>query len=140
MKYRARIVEAELDELLTGLPAISIEGPKAVGKTETAQRRATTMHRLDDPGQHDVFRASPERLIAGDPPVLIDGWQRLPTSWDLVRRAVDADPTPARFILTGSAAPTSPPSHSGAGRIVTTHANKCDSVRPNPTRTAPSVE
>jgi uncharacterized protein len=119
MKYRSRIVDAELDELLTGLPAISIEGPKAVGKTETAQRRATTLHRLDDPGQHDLFSADPKRLTAGDPPVLIDEWQRLPVSWDLVRRAVDTDLSPARFILTGSAAPANTPTHSGAGRIVT---------------------
>ncbi len=119
MDYRERIVDAELDELLVGLPAISIEGPKAVGKTETASRRSATTHRLDDPGQRDLFMAAPERLISGDPPVLIDEWQRLPASWDLVRRAVDADPTPARFILTGSAAPADTPTHSGAGRIVT---------------------
>jgi len=119
MEYRPRIVDAELDELLTGLSAISIEGPKAVGKTETAQRRAATTHRVDDPGQHDLFSAAPDRLISGRSPILIDEWQRLPVSWDLVRRAVDADSSPARFILTGSSAPISAPTHSGAGRIVT---------------------
>jgi predicted AAA+ superfamily ATPase len=36
-----------------------------------------------------------------------------------VRRAVDRGCTPGSFLLTGSAAPSSPPSHSGAGRIVT---------------------
>ncbi len=119
MKYRPRIVDIELNELLTGLPAISLEGPKAVGKTETAQRRVSTTHRLDDPSQHELFSAAPKRLTSGVPPVLIDEWQRLPASWDLVRRAVDADPSPARFILTGSAAPRQAPTHSGAGRIVT---------------------
>ncbi len=119
MNYQPRIVDVELDELLTGLPAVSLEGPKAVGKTETAQRRASTTHRLDDPGQHDLFSAAPQRLTSGDPPVLIDEWQRLPIAWDLVRRAVDADPSPARFILTGSATPAETPTHSGAGRIVT---------------------
>lgn len=119
MDYVARLVDRELDELLTGLPAIAIDGPKAVGKTETARRRARTVHRLDDPGQLEVFRAAPERLVDGDPPVLIDEWQRFPSSWDLVRRAVDADPRPSRFLLTGSASPTEAPTHSGAGRIVT---------------------
>jgi hypothetical protein len=50
---------------------------------------------------------------------VIDEWQRYPPSWDLVRRAVDADPTGGRFILTGSATPTVAPTHTGAGRIVT---------------------
>jgi uncharacterized protein len=119
VEYQRRIVDDEIDELLGGLPAISLEGPKAVGKTETATRRATTVHRLDDPGQLELFAADPARLVGGPPPVLIDEWQRLPSSWDLVRRAVDRDARPARFLLTGSASPSQAPKHSGAGRIVT---------------------
>ena len=117
--YRPRIVDTELDTLLAGLPAVSLEGPKAVGKTETALRRARTVHRLDDLGRLEIVRAEPARLVSGAPPILIDEWQRLPASWDLVRRAVDRDPNPARFLLTGSAAPDDAPTHSGAGRIVT---------------------
>ena len=119
MEYRPRLVDTELDALLEGLPAVSLEGPKAVGKTETALRRARTVHRLDDPGQLEIVRGAPERLTTGDPPVLVDEWQRLPASWDLVRRAVDRDPRPAGFLLTGSAVPNDAPTHSGAGRIVT---------------------
>ena len=117
--YAPRIVDAELDELLTGLSAISLEGPRAVGKTATASRRAATVHNLDDATQLQIARGEPSRLITGEAPVLIDEWQRLPSSWDLVRRAVDQDPAPARFLLTGSAAPAEAPTHSGAGRIVT---------------------
>lgn len=119
MDYIPRLVEDELDVLLAGLAAVSVEGPKAVGKTETALRRANTIHQLDDPGQLEIVRAEPSRLISGDPPILIDEWQRLPSSWDAVRRAVDTDPSPARFILTGSATPADATTHSGAGRIVT---------------------
>jgi len=119
MDYLPRIVDAELDGLIEGLPAISLEGPKAVGKTETALRRAATVRRLDDPGQLEIIKAAPERLTAGAQPVLVDEWQRFPTSWDLVRRAVDQKPSPGRFLLTGSAAPAEAPTHSGAGRIVT---------------------
>ena len=82
-------------------------------------RRARTVHRLDDPDQLAVLRAAPRRVTAGEPPVLIDEWQRLPVSWDLVRRAVDTDPTGSRFLLTGSAAPADAPTHTGAGRIIT---------------------
>ena len=117
--YVPRIVDLELDELLAGLPAISIEGPRAVGKTETALRRARTVHRLDDAVEAEILRAEPGRLVRGEPPVLLDEWQRMPYSWDLVRRAVDRDPAAGRFLLTGSAAPAEAPTHSGAGRIVT---------------------
>ena len=40
--YRPRIVDAELNELLADLPAVSIEGPKGVGKTETARQCQAT--------------------------------------------------------------------------------------------------
>ena len=116
--YLPRIVDTELAELAEA-PAVSVEGPRGVGKTETALRRATTVHRLDDPDQLAVLGAAPRRVVAGEPPVLIDEWQRLPGSWDLVRRAVDDNPTGSRFLLTGSAAPADAPTHTGAGRIIT---------------------
>jgi hypothetical protein len=84
----------------------------------TARRRARTVRALDAPGARELFEADPRRLVNGEPPVLLDEWQRLPASWDLVRRAVDDDPSPGRFILTGSAATTVGGTHSGAGRIV----------------------
>lgn len=119
MGYTRRIVDDELDELLPGLAAIALEGPKAVGKTATASRRANTIHRLDDPVQLQLAQADPPRLVSGDRPVLVDEWQRFPSAWDLVRRAVDADSAPGRFLLTGSASPSDKPTHSGAGRIAT---------------------
>ena len=119
-RYVLRIVDQELDELLLGLAAIAIEGPKAVGKTETAERRAQTVFRLDDPGTREIVGGDPARLTAGPSPTLIDEWQRFPASWDLVRRAVDRDATPGQFLLTGSATPAPGAiGHSGAGRIVT---------------------
>ena len=118
MPYSARVIDAELDELMAGLAAIALEGPKAVGKTATALRRASTVHELDEEQQRAVAAADLDRVIDGEPPVLIDQWQRLPAIWDKVRRAVDRDATPGRFLLTGSASPEGGGSHSGAGRIV----------------------
>ena len=116
--YRRRIVDDELDELLPGLAAISIEGPKGVGKTATALTRSATVHQLDDVGQRQIIEADPARLEHGPSPILIDEWQRWQPSWDIVRRSVDADPTPGRFLLTGSASPAGAETHTGAGRIV----------------------
>lgn len=117
--YLPRVVDRELDDLLPALPAIALEGAKAVGKTRTALMRARTVHRLTEPGERAVLEADPARLVADqEPPILIDEWQRLPESWDLVRDAVDGGAPPGQFLLTGSAAPREQPTHSGAGRIV----------------------
>lgn len=118
ISYRRRVVDDELDELLGGLAAVAVEGPRAVGKTATALRRAVTVHRLDEEARRVIAQADPARLVLGERPILIDEWQRLPESFDQVRRAVDAGAAPGSFILTGSAYPKEPPTHSGAGRIV----------------------
>jgi len=116
--YRRRVLDDELDELFAGLPAISIDGPKGVGKTATATQRAATVHRLDDPATLEVVLADPDRLVHAPEPILIDEWQRWQPSWDRVRRAIDDGPAPGRFLLTGSASPQTPQTHSGAGRII----------------------
>ncbi|MEO7457584.1 MAG: DUF4143 domain-containing protein [Gemmatimonadaceae bacterium] len=118
MAYHHRIVDAELDELLPALPAIAMEGAKGVGKTATAKRRATTVVHLDEPAQRAIAEADPSAVLARTPPVLLDEWQHVPAIWDAVRRAVDDDTSPGRFLLTGSALPDDKRVHSGAGRIV----------------------
>jgi predicted AAA+ superfamily ATPase len=42
-------------------------------------------------------------MLAGlDPPVILDEWQEVPELLGAVKRSVDSDPTPGRYILTGS--------------------------------------
>ena len=115
--YRRRVVDRELDELLPYLPAVLLDGPKGVGKTETSLQRAGTVRRLDEPGQRSIAEADPGAVLVGSPPVLLDEWHRVPVVWDAVKRAVDADTTAGRFLLTGSASFGDEPTHSGAGRI-----------------------
>jgi len=117
--YIRRIIDYELDDLLPGVAAISIEGPKAVGKTATASQRANTVYRVDDEADAELLRAAPEQILKARAPILIDEWQRMPAIWDTVRRAVDDGAEPGRYLLTGSAVPTILPLHSGAGRIIT---------------------
>jgi predicted AAA+ superfamily ATPase len=118
--YTRRVADDEIDALFGSLAAVSIEGAKAVGKTATALQRARTVYRLDDDDQRSLIQADRSRLLEGERPILIDEWQRLPASWDIVRREVDKPRTPAAsFLLTGSAAPAPDANtHSGAGRIV----------------------
>lgn len=121
--YARRIVDDELDELSGQIAAIALEGPKAVGKTATAEQRAATVYRIDDRATRSLLEAGPAVWEGATKPILFDEWQKWPSVWDDVRRAVDADPgTPGQFLLTGSAVPPhtgADEHHTGAGRIVT---------------------
>ncbi len=119
MDYLPRTVDLELDALLPDVPAIALEGPKGVGKTDTARRRCLAEWRLDDPVQREIARADFALSTAPEGPLLLDEWQQLPQVWDSVRRQVDAGAPPGRFLLTGSATPIDASgTHSGAGRIL----------------------
>ncbi|MBN9608176.1 MAG: AAA family ATPase [Actinobacteria bacterium 69-20] len=119
MAYLPRVVDRQLDRLLAGLPAVAIEGPKAVGKTVTARRRVVATIALDDDAERVFLRDDPQRLDRLDKPLLIDEWQHYPPVWDRVRHDVDAGAGPGTYLLAGSNFPAEAPQHSGAGRIVT---------------------
>ena len=97
--YRPRVVDDELTEFVAQLPAIAIEGAKAVGKTASALQHARTVHALDDPDQSRGresadARRSPRWCAAGS---LIDEWQGSlpPGIWcDDGRRAQRRAPAP----------------------------------------------
>jgi hypothetical protein len=95
--YSRRVIDSELDELMPGAAAISLDGPKAAGKTATASQRARTVFRLDDEAIVELLRAAPERILHADAAVMIDEWQRMPAIWDVVRRAVDNGAAPCRY-------------------------------------------
>jgi len=122
MDYSRRLVDRQLDELLPLLPAVSIEGAKGVGKTVTATARASQVFSLDTPSTRAIVQDNPELVVSrvsDKATIFIDEWQRVPSTWDLVRRAVDQGAQPGQFILAGSAAPNPKAKpHSGAGRIV----------------------
>ena len=118
MGYTRRILDDELDELFPQVPAIAIDGPKAVGKTTTAEQRAHGLLRLDSRANRESVQADPELVRSRARPLLIDEWQKVPEVWDVVRRAVDEDRSGGQYLLVGSAAPApGATAHSGAGRI-----------------------
>jgi predicted AAA+ superfamily ATPase len=116
--YQPRILDRILQELAEELPAILIEGAKAVGKTSTARRLAAETLQMDNPVTKELVENSPELLERSEKPLLIDEWQRLPVVWDYVRRQVDQNNKGGQFLLTGSALPREANIHSGAGRII----------------------
>ena len=122
-EYKERIADRILEEKLEAMGAILIEGPKACGKTTTAEQQAKSILYMDDPEnlQQNLQLAETniKRLLQGDTPRLIDEWQLAPQLWDAVRFEADHRKEDGLFILTGSAVPAdnSKIHHSGAGRF-----------------------
>jgi uncharacterized protein len=118
--YVPRLVDQRLSELFAQLPALLITGPRATGKTTTGRHHATTVIRLDRPAEAAAFRADPDVALRGQPePVLLDEWQAVPEVLGAVKRAVDDDPRPRRFLLTGSVrADLDQETWPGTGRLV----------------------
>jgi predicted AAA+ superfamily ATPase len=118
--YQPRLIDDLIHELVSELPAIMVTGPRAAGKTTTAQRYSASVVHLDRPAEAAAFLADPDvALSAYDEPVLLDEWQEVPTVLGAVKRAVDRDARPGRFLLTGSVrADLDAATWPGTGRVV----------------------
>ena len=102
--------------------ALCIEGPKWCGKTWTSSFHSRSEIYLGDPAgnfqNRNLAELSPDLVLQGEPPRLIDEWQEVPPLWDAVRFHVDQSSEKGLFILTGSSTPNHKGIlHSGAGRI-----------------------
>ena len=119
VEYLPRIVDDELSERLKSAGAVVIEGPKACGKTWTADQRAADRLLLDvDEAARAAIEIAPGVALDRPAPLLLDEWQEFPSVWNHVRRAVDERQLRGQFILTGSSVPDDDVSrHSGAGRF-----------------------
>ncbi len=119
MKYLPRIVDAELAERLSATGAVVIEGPKACGKTATAETVAASAVFLDvDAAAREMVDVDPASVLEGDTPRLVDEWQTKPAIWNHIRKSVDRRGLPGQFVLTGSAVPADDITrHTGAGRL-----------------------
>lgn len=122
MAYLKRIVDEDLQLRLDSVGATIIVGPKLCGKTTTAEQKAKSILRLNDPDMRDAYIATaqtkPSNLLKGENPRLIDEWQEAPELWDAVRTSVDLRREPGLYILTGSTTiKRNNIHHSGTGRI-----------------------
>lgn len=120
--YRPRIIDNKIEEYLGVFGALCIEGPKWCGKTWTASFHSRSEIYLGDPAgnfqNRNLAELSPDLVLQGEPPRLIDEWQEVPPLWDAVRFHVDQSSEKGLFILTGSSTPNHKGIlHSGAGRI-----------------------
>lgn len=120
--YKKRIIDHKIEEYMNTFGAVCVEGPKWCGKTWTSLNHAKSVSYISSPANNFQNRMmaemSPDLVLKGDLPRLIDEWQEVPPIWDAVRFEVDKDGDKGKFILTGSSTPKRKGIlHSGAGRI-----------------------
>ena len=122
MEYKNRIADQLLRDKLEAMGAVLIEGPKACGKTTTAEQQAKSIIYMDDPTKQQQYKQMAQTnisfLLEGETPRLIDEWQEVPQFWDAIRFEVDHRGEDGQFMLTGSAVPAEAKDihHTGTGR------------------------
>ena len=103
VNYIERTADDLLAEMVKDHSVIVVVGPRATGKTTSAQRLARSVVQLADNRQRTAFAADIEyALTSNAEPVLIDEWQEVPEALGHVKVLVDAEPRRGRFIITGS--------------------------------------
>jgi len=121
--YKKRIVDEQVCEYLKLFGAICIEGPKYCGKTWVGRYHSNSEALLyvktgEKSNQVELAKISPEIILEGEKPKLIDEWQEATNLWDEIRYDVDKTGLKGQYILTGSSTPNrNGISHSGAGRF-----------------------
>lgn len=121
-EYKPRIIDDIIEKYLINFGAICIDGPKWCGKTWTSSFHSNSAIYLGDPSgnfqNRNLAQISPDIVLEGENPRLIDEWQEVPSIWDAVRFKIDQTGKKGQFILTGSSTPKHKGIlHSGAGRI-----------------------
>ena len=101
-----RFIESRVREMLRDTSVTLIIGPRRAGKTTLARRMSDAGRiylTLDDQTILDAALADPAGFVRGLDRAVIDEVQRAPDLLLAIKKAVDEDERPGRFLLTGSA-------------------------------------
>ena len=120
--YKPRIIDKKIEKYLSAFGAVCVEGPKWCGKTWTSSFHCNSEIYIGDSSgnfqNRRLAEMTPNLVLEGETPRMIDEWQECPALWDAVRSQVDKRGQKGQFILTGSSTPKRKGiMHSGAGRI-----------------------
>ena len=101
-----RFVEHRVEEALSDTPVVLVTGPRRAGKTTLVRKMGEagrTYITLDDQTALEAARTDPSGFIRGLDRAIIDEIQRAPDLLLAIKKTVDEDYRPGRFLLTGSA-------------------------------------
>jgi predicted AAA+ superfamily ATPase len=101
-----RFVERRAEEALSDTPVALIVGPRRAGKTTLVRKMGEagrTYITLDDQTTLDAAQSDPVGFIRGLDQAIIDEIQRVPDLLLAIKKTVEEDYRPGRFLLTGSA-------------------------------------
>lgn len=104
--FYPRLIEARIAEALADTPVVLLAGPRQAGKTTLVRQFADQGLRyltLDDDLTLLAAKEDPVGLIRGLDRAVIDEIQRAPQLLLAIKKTVDEDRRPGRFLLTGSA-------------------------------------
>ena len=101
-----RSIEARIAEAMADTPVVLVAGPRQAGKTTLVRQMATQGMRyltLDDELTLLSARADPVGMVRSLDRAIIDEIQRAPQLLLAIKKSIDDDRRPGRFLLTGSA-------------------------------------
>ena len=123
INYRKRIIDEKIERYLRLFGAVCLSGIRFSGKTWTARYHAKSesllyVNTAAGANELELAKMSPQVILEGEKPKLIDEWQEATNLWDEIRYDVDRTGLKGQYILTGSSTPKREGiSHSGAGRF-----------------------
>jgi predicted AAA+ superfamily ATPase len=107
LRLLPRLLGPQVARALRSFPVVVLGGSRQTGKSTLARMGASGRGRvyrsLDDIDVLERAQRAPEALVRDDRRVTLDEVQRAPDLLLAVKRAVDEDRAPGRFLLTGSA-------------------------------------
>lgn len=100
-----RVLQSRLTEAAAEMPVVAVTGPRQSGKTTLCRmvfpdHEYVTLEPLD---VREFALEDPRGFLAQHPgPALLDEAQRAPELFSYLQEEVDRDPSPGRYVLTGS--------------------------------------
>lgn len=96
-----------LIDALRNMPVVVLSGMRQTGKSTLLLNQLQLQNRkylsFDDFNTLEAARRNPEDLISGEKPITIDEAQKNPDILNVIKREVDKNRKPGRFLLSGSA-------------------------------------